>query len=743
MACMHLTNYAVNKRNANFLQPSAKSSEENQDEGSKRSLKWFMNYIAQERGEGKAAWLWRSIGTLCVRSILSIIPTLSREYDNHFKSFSSVPVDLSTLDPNGPKAPNNTLYPTMRGSRCFEILGFDVMIDKNLKPWIIEVNHLPSFGTDSPLDLDIKDRLMQQTLAALAVLPDDEQAYLSYHKYEASRRLVAQRQQNEVKHQEVIAPPKKVYKKPAILLPTDIKRKKGVSVEVEEVDINTLPEIIEPVDNGECKPARFEEIKRILVDIYSRCCADKVSKIDRLLEKYQGREEEFLKYVYSKYNITPPWVLARRRQIEELKQKKKLEARKKEITLEDQPEKNSPDDEAQESQEDITTEINEEQREIEREGRTLALAKKRVQSKSVPPVIERTGRPGPMTSWKLQTEEELAVFRKDILAAHYPKEDDSWMLREMKVLTQFTRIFPPQSSTSNTSSNQTEVGSNEIAMQPGNELEEQDSDEEEDQNQIPSKSAPSIKTFKPASYETIMVEAFLHDKKQAMRMFSPLASNVRVENVHNQQSAVSLPPVRKSLASTNTDTTKATKDSNKTTQQAQMLAVERLSKGSQRAKYPKPVHASSTDSSSLLNTSEKLLQLQPVSITTVTFDNILLASNPIQPKLDSTTLQRPEPSKAHFPGIRNVSFPQLAPNSKMSNMPSYSNTMELSDSNRRSSIQQQTNTNSLLLSQPKQQARGSLSQNTFDRRISNTKISSLNIDHNKEALLRQLFPEWF
>jgi tubulin polyglutamylase TTLL6/13 len=50
--------------------------------------------------------------------------------------------------------------PGLRGSRCFEILGFDIMIDSKLRPWLIEVNHLPSFGTDSPLDLDIKARLM-------------------------------------------------------------------------------------------------------------------------------------------------------------------------------------------------------------------------------------------------------------------------------------------------------------------------------------------------------------------------------------------------------------------------------------------------------------------------------------------------------------------------------------------------------------------------------------------------------
>ena len=45
---------------------------------------------------------------------------------------------------------------------CFEILGyfiidilnrFDIMIDNVGKPWLIEVNHAPSFSTDSPFDM--------------------------------------------------------------------------------------------------------------------------------------------------------------------------------------------------------------------------------------------------------------------------------------------------------------------------------------------------------------------------------------------------------------------------------------------------------------------------------------------------------------------------------------------------------------------------------------------------------------
>ena len=63
------------------------------------------------------------------------------------------------------------------------------MLDSFLKPWLIEVNHLPSFGTDSPLDQDIKERLMRQVFKVLPVRADDEQAYSLFHKSEAARRL--------------------------------------------------------------------------------------------------------------------------------------------------------------------------------------------------------------------------------------------------------------------------------------------------------------------------------------------------------------------------------------------------------------------------------------------------------------------------------------------------------------------------------------------------------------------------
>ena len=47
------------------------------------------------------------------------------------------------------------------------MLGFDVILDHNLKPYILEVNHAASFATDSPLDKKIKLDLMKDTFTML------------------------------------------------------------------------------------------------------------------------------------------------------------------------------------------------------------------------------------------------------------------------------------------------------------------------------------------------------------------------------------------------------------------------------------------------------------------------------------------------------------------------------------------------------------------------------------------------
>ena len=50
---------------------------------------------------------------------------------------------------------------------CFEVLGFDIILDHRLRPFVLEVNHTSSFATDSPLDKKIKLSLMKDTFKIL------------------------------------------------------------------------------------------------------------------------------------------------------------------------------------------------------------------------------------------------------------------------------------------------------------------------------------------------------------------------------------------------------------------------------------------------------------------------------------------------------------------------------------------------------------------------------------------------
>jgi len=55
------------------------------------------------------------------------------------------------------------------GNMCFHILGLDIMLNNKGDPFLIEVNHTPSFTTDTPLDYKIKHNLIKDTLVLMNI----------------------------------------------------------------------------------------------------------------------------------------------------------------------------------------------------------------------------------------------------------------------------------------------------------------------------------------------------------------------------------------------------------------------------------------------------------------------------------------------------------------------------------------------------------------------------------------------
>ena len=43
------------------------------------------------------------------------------------------------------------------------MFGFDILLDSDLKPWLVEVNLSPSLSPESPLDMTIKQNLLLNT----------------------------------------------------------------------------------------------------------------------------------------------------------------------------------------------------------------------------------------------------------------------------------------------------------------------------------------------------------------------------------------------------------------------------------------------------------------------------------------------------------------------------------------------------------------------------------------------------
>ena len=66
---------------------------------------------------------------------------------------------------------------SVQESLCFEILGLDVMLDDDLKPWLLEVNLSPSLSSSEILDLNVKGNLLADLYTLVGVVPNDQRNY--------------------------------------------------------------------------------------------------------------------------------------------------------------------------------------------------------------------------------------------------------------------------------------------------------------------------------------------------------------------------------------------------------------------------------------------------------------------------------------------------------------------------------------------------------------------------------------
>jgi tubulin polyglutamylase TTLL4 len=187
---MHLTNYSVNKLSSAYVHnfdgrpdsagnmPCADAaqavekddqlegldgSDDDGDDGggggkgpagpSKWSLNELREFFAKE------GWDWsvckERMIDLIIKTLIAVEPIIVSSWHRGMGV---------SHDPKGQKG-------SRPSQSCFEVYGFDILLDQELKPWLLEVNVSPSLSSSSPLDKRIKTQLVADTLTLLGLSP--------------------------------------------------------------------------------------------------------------------------------------------------------------------------------------------------------------------------------------------------------------------------------------------------------------------------------------------------------------------------------------------------------------------------------------------------------------------------------------------------------------------------------------------------------------------------------------------
>lgn len=154
---IHLTNYSVNRKAPSF-KPNSDANLDN--DGSK----WALRAWAKKMNENGV-----DVESLMGRIKDIIIKTL-------------ISVESQVL--------NKLASATLHRDVCFELYGFDILIDSSLRPWLLEVNVGPSLSSGAPIDKRIKTSLMCDLYTLVGIAPYNRKQHEKLEEIKRHNRLI-------------------------------------------------------------------------------------------------------------------------------------------------------------------------------------------------------------------------------------------------------------------------------------------------------------------------------------------------------------------------------------------------------------------------------------------------------------------------------------------------------------------------------------------------------------------------
>lgn len=213
---IHLTNFSINKKADNYVK-NTKNLVEGQESSSTNpdtddgdmSSKWSLVQLRAEYEKQGISYdeVFKNIKTLCIKTLMAVEPQIT-----------------------------TAMRATKHRSQCFEIYGFDVIIDQKLRPWLLEVNVAPSLSSSSPYDKQVKTLLLCDTLHLVGFRIFDRKSMDDQKKKENRHRLLGFEPSKKTKNEDGQAEQQ---------TPLKIKEKEVVSPNKFGKDKNSIPSFLE------------------------------------------------------------------------------------------------------------------------------------------------------------------------------------------------------------------------------------------------------------------------------------------------------------------------------------------------------------------------------------------------------------------------------------------------------------------------------------------------------------------